>query len=90
MNSDLGIDIKLGAEVQDCNINQNHQLNNVSYSLNGQIYSLNCDWLIHATGQWQNFTKFTFEKSGDRGFRSFHIGSMGTLPESRRLRLSGK
>ena len=51
MNSDLGIDIKLGAEVQDCDINQNYQLNNVSYSLNGQIYSLNCDWLIHATGR---------------------------------------
>ena len=83
MNSDLGIDIKLGAEILDCNINQNHQLNNVSYSLNGQIYSLNCDWLIHTTGRSGKFYQIYIRKIRDRGFRSFHIGSMGTLPESR-------
>ncbi|MEE2924161.1 MAG: tryptophan 7-halogenase [bacterium] len=51
MNSDLGIQIKLGAEVQDCKINKNDQLNNVSYRFNGSYHSLNCDWLIHATGR---------------------------------------
>ena len=51
MNSDLGIEIKLGAEVQDCQINKNNQLNNVSYSFKDSSYSLNCDWLIHATGR---------------------------------------
>ena len=51
MNSELGIEIKLGAEVQNCQINEENLANNLSYQHEGQTYSMSCDWLIHATGR---------------------------------------
>lgn len=51
MNSELGIEIKLGAEVQNCQITEGAVSNNLSYQHEGNTYSLDCDWLIHATGR---------------------------------------
>lgn len=51
LNAQMGIEVELGAEVLDCNIQEGSAFNYISYRKDNTQHTIQCDWIVHATGR---------------------------------------